>query len=179
MPIATAVWLIDNTKLTFDQISHYCNLSKLEVQSISDGCYANGVKGINPIISGQLTKAKIEECEKNPNSHLEANPIGYGNLDVKISKKSYTPVAERYNKPFAVLWFVKNYPTMPDQKIVKLIGTTLGTIRAVRSGTHRSMSELTPKDPVVLGFCSQSELSSVISKLDLSKDDTKEENNNN
>ncbi len=163
MPLATATWLIDNTSLSFSQIADFCNMHEMEIQSIADGELATNLEGQNPVFLGQLTEANIREAEKNPDVKLELlNPTsGYENKKNK-QKVKYIPIAKRRDKPDAIAWLVKNYPDIPNNKIVKLIGTTKSTIESIRSRTHSNMMQIQPKDPVLLGLCKQSELDSLL-----------------
>ena len=157
MPKATAIWLVENTALTFEQIAEFCGMHPLEVQGIADGEVATGILGQNPIEAGQLTRDVIELCEANPKQKLN---LTAGALKHLKSKKGgrYTPVARRQDKPEAVAWLTKHHPYIPDSKLVKLIGTTKKTIEAVKSKSHWNSQNMTPKDPVLLGLCSQHEL---------------------
>lgn len=159
MPMATAVWLVDNTTLSFKQIADFCNLHEMEVQSIADGEFAASIIGRDPIAFGQLAREEIEACQKDPERELVALE---SNIAQRKSKKRYIPIAKRRDKPDAVAWIVKNHPEIPDSKVVKLIGTTKNTIEAIRSRTHANISAIQPKDPVLLGLCSQIELDNLI-----------------
>ena len=171
MPKATAVWLVDNTSLTFDQIADFCELHPLEVQGIADGEVAKGILGIDPISSGQLSKDEIELCEKDHNRklHLTANMLRLIKEQHKQKKSGkYTPIARRQDKPDAIAWIIKNFPEMSDNQIVKLIGTTKSMIASVRDKSHWNMPNIKPKDPVLLGLCTQSELD-YLQKIALAK----------
>lgn len=164
MPKATAVWLIDNTSLSFDQIADFCGLHPLEVQGIADGEVAKGILGIDPVGTGQLSKEEIEGCEKNPSKrlHLTGNMIKLIKEQQKQKKASkYTPIARRQDKPDAIAWLLKNCPELSDNQVVKLIGTTKAMIESVRDKSHWNISNIKHKDPVLLGLCSQSELNKV------------------
>jgi len=161
MPKATAVWLIDNTSLSFDQIADFCALHPLEVQGIADGEVAKGILGIDPVGTGQLSKEEIEACEKNHSRrlHLTDNMLRLIKEQQKQKKSSkYTPIARRQDKPDAIAWILKNCPEMSDNQTVKLIGTTKGMIASVRDKSHWNINNIKPKDPVMLGLCTQSEL---------------------
>lgn len=161
MPKATAVWLIDNTSLSFEQIGDFCDLHPLEVQGIADGEVAKGILGIDPIVTGQLSREEIEACEKNHSRKLKlADNMVRLIKEQKKQKKSskYTPVARRQDKPDAIAWLLKNCPEMSDIQIVKLIGTTKAMIASVKDKTHWNTSNIKAKDPVLLGLCTQSEL---------------------
>jgi uncharacterized protein len=162
MPKATAVWLIQNTSLTFEQIADFCGLHVMEVQGIADGDVARGIIGIDPIVSGQVSREEIARCEKDPSATIRLSEAALKlNSQTKQSKSKYTPVARRQDKPDAVAWLLKNCPEMTDAQITKLIGTTKNTIESVRSKSHWNMQNIKPKDPVLLGLCSQSELDRV------------------
>ena len=160
MPKATAVWLLDNTALTFDQVADFCKLHPLEVKAIADGDAAQGIKGLDPILTGQLTREQIAEAEAHPETRLKL-------ADQKVSvpapergKKGprYTPVSRRQDRPNAILWLVRNHPELKDSAIMRLVGTTKSTIAAIRDRTHWNSPSLTPMDPVTLGLCSQIDL---------------------
>ena len=167
MPKATAVWLVENTKLTFEQIADFCGMHPLEVQGIADGDVAVGIMGHNPVISGQLSAENIEHCENNPEQKLAlSNETEQFLLSKKKAKGGrYTPVARRQDKPDAVAWFVKFHPTVPDAQIIKLIGTTKNTINAVRTKGHWNSANIKPKDPVLLGLCTQTRLDEMVEKF--------------
>ncbi len=163
MPKATAVWLVENTTLTFSQIADFCELHELEVEAIADGDVSSNIRGLNPIDNNQLTLEEIKRCEADDMTSLKANEI---ELNVKVknvkTKKMLSP-AQRLDKPAGVLWLVKTYPDLMDSQICKLIGTTKPTIEAIRNGTHRESSSLRPKNPVGIGFCTEKELEKAIS----------------
>lgn len=161
MPKATAVWLIENTTLTFGQIAEFCGLHPLEVQGIADGDVAKGIIGIDPVTSGQITKEEITRCETNPKLYLtlSANAQKLMKEQAKQKKSAkYTPVARRQDKPDAVAWIIKNCPELNDSQIMKLIGTTKTTINAVRDKSHWNSTNIRARDPVLLGLCTQTEL---------------------
>jgi hypothetical protein len=158
MPKATAVWLIENTSLTFDQIADFCGLHRLEVQGIADGEVAKGIAGTSPIATGQVSADEVKRCERDPTSRLQLSEEVIELLrNQQRSKRSskYTPIARRQDKPDAVAWLLKNCPEMTDTQIIKLIGTTKATINAVRDRTHWNIANIKPKDPVLLGICTQ------------------------
>jgi hypothetical protein len=164
MPKATAVWLIENTSLTFEQIAGFCGLHSLEVQGIADGEVARGILGVDPTASGQLSLDEIQRCEKNPTLRLKMSETAVKHSTIEKRNKKvgkYTPVARRQDKPDAIAWLLKNCPEISDQQIVKLIGTTKSTIESVRSKSHWNAQSIRPKDPVLLGLCSQTELDKV------------------
>lgn len=161
MPKATAVWLIENTKLTFEQIADFCGLHPLEVQGIADGEVAKGIVGVDPVTTGQLSAEEIRRCEKDENAKLmmEESAKKFIVAEKKPKKGGkYTPVARRQDKPDAIAWLLKNCPEINDSQIVKLIGTTKSTIEAVRTKTHWNSQNIKPRDPVLLGLCTQIEL---------------------
>lgn len=168
MPKATAVWLIDNTTLTFEQISDFCGLHILEVKGIADGEVASGITGMSPVTAGQLTSEEIEICEKNPKRTPKLSDSARRHIEVKKKKKKtakYTPVARRQDKPDAIAWITKNHPDMSTSQIEKLIGTTKNTINAIRERTHWNITNIKPRDPVLLGLCTQIELDKAISRI--------------
>lgn len=166
MPKATAVWLIENTTLTFDQIADFCGMHKLEVQGIADGDVASSIIGLDPVTNGQLTRNEIEFCEKDPSRHLQLTEKAKVYQSLKKKKKSrYTPVARRQDKPDAIAWFLKHCPEINDAQMAKLVGTTKATINAVRNKTHWNSANIKPKDPVLLGLCTQTELDKTLNAV--------------
>ncbi|MBS0236144.1 MAG: DUF1013 domain-containing protein [Proteobacteria bacterium] len=163
MPKGTAVWLIEHTSLTFEQIAEFCDLHPLEVQGIADGEVARGVIGEDPVKSKQLTKEEIARCEHDSNARLQLSEEAKRIIKArgKPVKAKYTPIARRQDKPDAIAWLLKNCPEMSDTQIAKLIGTTRNMIESIRSRTHWNMNNIKPKDPVLLGLCSQVELDKV------------------
>ncbi|MDA7606154.1 DUF1013 domain-containing protein [Pelagibacteraceae bacterium] len=155
MPKATAVWLVENTTLTFKQIAIFCNLHELEVKGIADGDVAKGIKAYNPILAGQLTRDEIDICSKDSSKNL--NLIERAEeVQVKERKKpKYTPLSKRQDRPDAALWLLKNYTEFTDSQISKLVGSTKGTISLIRKRSYWNFSNLKAKDPVILGLCSQ------------------------
>ncbi len=165
MPKATAVWLIDNTTLTFDQIADLCGLHHLEVKGIADGDVAENMRGVDPISGGELTREEIQKGEEDPDYRLKTAPSKIAHIPQPKRKGArYTPVARRGDKPDAIAWFIRNHPEVTDPQISKLIGTTKATITNVRDKTHWNSQNIKPVDPVTLGLCSQIELDEVISK---------------
>ena len=167
MPKATAVWLVENTALTFDQIGAFCGLHALEVQGIADGDVAIGIQGQDPIASGELTKDEITKAEADANYELKMAEAALQHIAMTNKKKKgarYTPIARRQDKPEAIAWITKNHPYIPDSKIVKLIGTTKKTIEAIRERTHWNINNIKPKDPVLLGLCQQTALNALVEK---------------
>ena len=171
MPKATAVWLVDNTSLTFDQIADFCGLHPLEVKGIADEDVAKGIKGQDPVSSGQLTREQIEEAEKNPKIRLKMAPPKHKMPIVKQKKAPrYTPVSKRQDKPDAVYWILRNHPEFTDADIIKLIGTTKATIQKIRERSHWNATNIKAVDPVTLGLCSQLELDLAVSRVSLKRE---------
>ena len=165
MPKATAVWLIDNTTLTFDQIADLCGLHHLEVKGIADGDVAENMRGVDPISGGELTREEIQKGEEDAAYRLKTAPSKIAHIPQPKRKGArYTPVARRGDKPDAIAWFIRNHPEVTDPQISKLIGTTKATITNVRDKTHWNSQNIKPVDPVTLGLCSQIELDEVILK---------------
>ena len=165
MPKATAVWLIDNTALSFDQIARFCGLHHLEVKGIADGDVAAGVRGLDPIGAGQLSREEIARAEANSDYDMQAmTPKHADMMGRKRKGPRYTPLSRRQDRPDAIAWMVRNHPEVPDSQIAKLIGTTKTTIDAVRSRTHWNTSNIKPVDPVSLALCSQIDLDAVVAK---------------
>ena len=164
MPKATAVWLIDNTGLTFDQIGDFCGLHELEVQALADGEVAPGMHGIDPIQSGQLTKEEIARCEADPMANLELAKSDIPQPVIRHKGPRYTPVSKRADKPDGIAWLIKHHPELADAQINRLIGTTKPTVNAVRERTHWNSANIRPRSPMELGLCSQTDLSIEIDK---------------
>jgi hypothetical protein len=165
MPKATAVWLIDNTSLTFEQIAEFCGMHPLEVKGIADEDVAKGIKGIDPIAAGQLTHDQIEQAEKDPELKLKMAPAKYKMPHIKAKKTPrYTPVSKRQDKPDAIYWLLRNHPELTDADIMKLIGTTLATIAKIRDRGHWNSQNIKAVDPVTLGLCSQIELDFIVGR---------------
>ena len=160
MPKATAVWLVENTSLAFEQIADFCKLHPLEVKGIADGEVAAGIKGSDPITTGQLTREEIEKAQENPAHRLRLAETRVKLPEQKRVKKGprYTPVSRRHDRPNAILWLVRNHPELKDAQIMRLVGTTKTTIQQVRERTHWNSTNLSPMDPVTLGLCSQIDL---------------------
>jgi hypothetical protein len=165
MPKATAVWLVENTSLTFEQIAEFCGLHVLEVKGIADGDVAQGIKGMDPISNGQLTREEIKAAEDD-NTHLLR--IADTKVDIPEVKTKpgprYTPVSRRQDRPNAVVWLLRNHPELKDSQIMRLVGTTKPTIASIRDRTHWNSANLTPQDPVTLGLCSQTDLDNEVRK---------------
>lgn len=164
MPKATAVWLVDNTALTFDQIGAFCGLHTLEVKSIADGDSAQGIKGLDPIQTGQLSREQIAEAEADPDQRLKLQEPKVKVPELKKKGPRYTPVSRRQDRPNAIQWLVRNHPEMKDSQIIRLVGTTKSTITAIRDRTHWNSANLQPLDPVTLGICSQIDLDFEVAK---------------
>ncbi len=167
MPKSTAVWLVENTSLTFEQISDFCNMHLLEVQGIADGEVAIGIQGRNPILYGELSQDEINKCENDAKLKLNINTMEVPlSSELKGKKPRYTPASRKQDLPDAISWLIKFYPKLKDTQICKLIGTTKTTINSVRNREHWNMQNITPRDPVLLSFCSQSELMEQVQKAE-------------
>lgn len=168
MPKATAVWFIDNTVLTFEQISKFCDLHILEVKGIADGDVAAGIRGADPIANGQITRSEIEKAEADPNYEMVANVFDRDPVGASGKKKRkgprYTPLSRRQDRPDAIAWLVRKHPELSDAQISKLIGTTKPTIKSIRDRTHWKSTTLNPTDPVSLGLCRQIDLDEAVAK---------------
>ena len=164
MPKATAVWLVDNTALSFEQIAAFCGLHPLEVQGVADGDVANGIMGVNPIQNGQLTREEIEKAEGDPNYRLKISDPKVRVAAPKRKGPRYTPISRRNERPNAIKWLLRNHPEMKDAQLMRLVGTTKSTIDSVRDGTHWNNANITPMDPVTLGLCSQIDLDLEVSR---------------
>ena len=164
MPMATAVWLVENTTITFKQIARFCNLHEVEVQGIADGEVAKGIMAYNPIISGQLTREEIELASKNENKDLQIK-----NTDIEISTedkkiKKYIPLSKRQDKPDSALWLIKHHSLLKDSQIAKLVGVTKNSVTSIKNKSYWNYNNLNPKDPVALGLFSQKDLVEAIEK---------------
>lgn len=164
MPKATAVWLVDNTALTFDQIAAFCSLHPLEVKGIADGDVAAGIKGRDPIANGELTREELERCEKDPQARLEMRVPDHPLPETRSKGPRYTPLSKRQDRPNAIAWLLRNHPELSDAQVSRLVGTTKPTINAVRDRTHWNMTNIKPADPVSLGLCTQIELDEAVQK---------------
>lgn len=158
MPKATAVWLVDNTALTFRQIADFCGLHELEVKAIADEESAQGIKGLDPIANGQLSRDDLEKAEADPKHKLKLAKSKVQVPTKRTRGPRYTPVSRRQDRPNAIRWLVRNHPELADAQIIRLVGTTKPTIAAIRDGTHWNSANLQPLDPVTLGLCSQIDL---------------------
>jgi hypothetical protein len=162
MPKATAVWLIDKTALTFEQIADFCGMHPLEIQAIADGEVAQGINGYDPVVNKQITAEDITRCENDSTARLKLLPPA--DIAPKKGKGGgrYTPVAKRNDRPDAISYLLRNYPHLTDAQIIKLLGTTKDTIQKIRERSHWNSSNIKPRDPVILGLCKQSELNDAI-----------------
>ena len=165
MPKATAVWLVENTALTFRQIAEFCGLHELEVNAIADQEVAVGMVGLDPIANGQITQAEIDRCSADPNAKLQMAVSTLPAPTQRSKGPRYTPVTKRGDKPDAISWLLKSHPELSDAAISRLIGTTKPTINAVRDRTHWNSSNIKPQHPVLLGLCTQKELEDALSKV--------------
>ncbi len=158
MPKATAVWLVDNTALSFDQIANFCRLHPLEVKAIADGEASQGIKGLDPVMTGQLSREEIALGEKDINHRLKLSEPKVRVPEPKRKGARYTPLSKRQDRPNSILWLVRNHPELKDAQISRLLGTTKSTIEQIRNRTHWNSANLTPMDPVTLGLCTQIDL---------------------
>ena len=169
MPKATAVWLVENTSLSFDQIGEFCGLHPLEVQAIADGEVAIQMQGLDPVANGQVTLEEIERCQQDPAARLKLAQKAVPVPVVKHRGPRYTPIAKRQDKPDAISWLTKNHPELSDGQISKLVGTTKPTIQAVRDRTHWNAPNIKPRHPVSLGLCSLEELEAAVVRANRGK----------
>jgi hypothetical protein len=165
MPKATAVWLVENTSLTFEQIADFCGLHMLEVKGIADGDVAHGIRGSDPITSGQLTREEIARGQQNPSHRLKLSRSKVLIPEIKAKRApKYTPVSRRHDRPNAILWLLRHHPELKDTQIMRLVGTTKSTIESIRDRTHWNSANLQPNDPVALGLCTQIDLDAEVQK---------------
>jgi hypothetical protein len=165
MPKATAVWLVENTSLTFEQVAEFCGLHVLEVKGIADGDVAQGIKGMDPVASGQLTRAEIERCQNDTDARLQVSESKYKLPPIAPRKgPRYTPVSRRQDRPDAIAWLLRYHPELTDAQISKLVGTTKPTIQSIRDRSHWNSTNIKPVDPVTLGLCTQIELDAIVQK---------------
>ncbi len=164
MPKATAVWLVENTSLSFEQIAAFCGLHELEVQAIADAEVAVGMVGLDPIANGQLTKEEIARCEANPDLRLKLLVVDLPQPVARSKGPRYTPITKRGDKPDAIAWLIKHHPELSDAQVCRLIGTTKPTIASVRDRTHWNAPNIKPRNPVLLGLCSQRELEEALAQ---------------
>ena len=171
MPKATAVWLVENTTLSFKQIANFCKLHELEIKGIADGDVSKGIKAYNPILAGQLTRDEVDLCSKDHNRPLSLNKKKESVVVSEGRKKvKYTPISKRKDRPDSVLWLLKNFPQLSDGQIAKLVGSTKGTVSLVRNRTFWNFSNLTARDPVILGLCTQINFEKAIGKANRRKE---------
>lgn len=164
MPKATAVWLVENTSLTFDQIAEFCGLHPLEVQGIADDEVAIGIRGMDPVTAGQLSREEIDRCQADPSQRLRAAKRDLPEPAKRTKGPRYTPVAKRQDKPDGVAWLLRHHPELKDSQISKLIGTTKTTIQSIRDRSHWNSPNIRPRDPVLLGLCTQGELNIAVER---------------
>jgi len=162
MPKATAVWLIEKTALTFTQIAEFCGMHPLEVQAIADGEVAQGIVGYDPVANAQITMEDIKRCEKDPNARLKLIPPA--NFFPRKTRARYTPVAKRNDRPDAIAFLLRNFPQLTEAQVIKLLGTTKDTIQKVRERSHWNSANIKPRDPVILGLCSQADLNAAVAQ---------------
>lgn len=166
MPKATAVWLVENTTLTFGQIARFCGLHELEIKGIADGDVAAGVAGLNPILSGQLTEAEIERCQQEPEADLQIlEKTDLPEVHSRAKGPRFTSMTKRTEKPDAIAWLVKNYPALSDAAIGRLLATTKDTIKGIRDRTHWNIANIKPNNPVLLGLITQADLEREVNKI--------------
>ena len=166
MPMATAVWLVENTSLTFNQIANFCNLHEVEVQGIADGEVAKGIVGYNPIISGQLTRDEIDKSSADKNRPLNITDIEVEIKSNETKVKKYVPLSKRQDKPDSALWLLKNHSTLKDSQIAKLVGITKNSVTSIRNKSYWNYNNLNAKDPVAMGLFAQKELLNAIEKAE-------------
>jgi len=169
MPKATAVWLVENTALTFEQIADFCGLHALEVQAIADGEVAAQMQGLDPVANGQITAEENKRCEQDPTARLELAKEALPEPLIKHKGPRYTPISKRQDKPDAIAWLLKNHPELSDGQISKLVGTTKPTIAAVRERTHWNAPNIKPRHPVALGLCTLPELEAAVQRASKGK----------
>ena len=169
MPKATAIWLVENTSLSFKQIANFCGMHELEIKGIADGEVGAGIKGLNPITNNQLTKEEIDRCSDNSDIELQIikNEVS-AKTEQSKKKKKYTPLSKRQDRPDAVYWLIRNHPELKDSQVARLVGSTKSTIDAIRNRTHWNMTNIRPQDPIGLGLCKQIELDEAIAKAERS-----------
>ena len=170
MPKATAIWLVDNTSLSFKQIASFCGMHELEIKGIADGEVGIGIKGLNPITNNQLSKEEIDRCSNDLSIDLEiiVNEASI-KTDQSNKKNKYTPLSKRQDRPDAVYWLIRNHPELKDSQIARLVGSTKSTIDGIRNRTNWNMNNIRPQDPVGLGLCKQIELDEALAKAERSK----------
>lgn len=166
MPKATAVWLVENTALTFEQIAEFCGLHHLEIQAIADGTVAVGMIGMNPVMSGQVSAEEIKRCEDDSRARLKMLRTDLPLPTSRAKGPRYTPVTKRADKPDGVAWLIKSYPDLQDSQIARLIGTTKDTISKIRNRTHWNAANIKPRDPILLGLCKRADLDAAVRKAE-------------
>ena len=166
MPMATAVWLVENTTLTFKQIADFCKLHEVEVQGIADGDVGKGIVGYNPIIAGQLTRDEIEHSSKDQNRPLQINTYDYEISAENKKAKKYVPLSKRQDKPDSALWLLKNHTTLKDSQIANLVGITKNSVTAIRNKSYWNFNNLNAKDPVAINLFSQKDLTEALEKAE-------------
>jgi hypothetical protein len=164
MPKATAVWLVENTALTFEQIADFCGLHGLEVQAIADGEVASGIIGLDPVANGQLSQSEIDRCTADPKARLKLARSEFPLPSARPKGPRYTPISKRNDRPDAIAWLLKHYPELSDAQIAKLVGTTKTTINAVRDRSHWNASNIKPRHPIELGMCSEEDLDAAVER---------------
>ena len=179
MPKATAVWLLENTSLTFKQISEFCELHILEIESMANGEVVGKMPGINPINSKILTNEQIQKCEKNPKSRLKIHKTELPKPKKIAKGAKYTPISKRHERPSAIIWLIKKFPDITNQEICKLLRTTKHTVESIRNKTHWNIENFSPKDPLKLGLCSQKEMEKINKKYPVQETENDENNNEN
>lgn len=163
MPKATAVWLVENTSLSFEQIATFCGLHQLEVRGIADGEVAQGVRGLDPVGAGMLSRDEIKKGEAEPKHRLQlTKSVASEVKPLKRKEPRYTPLSKRQDRPDAIAWLLRHHPEIPEAQLCKLLGTTKATVQAVRDRTHWKSQEIRPRDPVLLGLCTQLELDDAV-----------------
>lgn len=169
MPKATAVWLLENTKLTFKQIADFCQIHTIEVRSIADGIMSSSIRAKSPVASGEVTLESIAECEKDSTKSLEIQDYDIESFNIKVKSKTYVSLSKRQNKPSAVLWLVNNVKGISVKEIRALTGATKTMIDSIIDGSYKSLGEISAKDPVSLGICTQTQLNDIVNKLQKTK----------
>ena len=169
MPKATAVWLVENTSLTFEQIADFCELHPLEIQAIADDEVANQMQGLDPVANGQTTMEETARCQLDPEARLRLSPQAIPQQMFRHKGPRYTPIAKRQDKPDAIAWLLKNHPELSDGQISKLVGTTKPTIQAVRDRTHWNSPNIKPRHPVALGLCTMEMLEAAVARANRGK----------
>ena len=175
-PFATALWLINNTKLTFSQIARFCDISEIEIKAMADGFEKASLEPNNPIKIGQLSAEEIARCEENQMADLKLSSLPiFADTEIKISKKTYTPMSKRKDKVNGALFLIQNYPELPEVSIIKLTGASKKTVEAMLSNTYQKIEEVNPRDPISLGLCTQVKLNEDLAKY--SKKEVKDDRN--